>query len=116
MRTCKAYLEIVPDLNDEQKKVILDRMKLARDAMLTDAAREIVAIFKRHRVKAEASAQFARSKLSSDVKRKKLQHLKNGGVDRSAAPVILLHRHHWTKRSNKRPEPMSVLRITTAHH
>jgi hypothetical protein len=55
MRTYKVYLEIVPDLNDEQKKVILDRMKLAReDAMLTDADREIVAIFKRHKVKVEA--------------------------------------------------------------
>lgn len=55
MRTYKAYLEIVPDLNDEQKKVILDRMKLAReDAMLTDADREIVSIFKRHKVKVEA--------------------------------------------------------------
>jgi len=55
MRTYKAYLEIVPDLNDEQKKVIFDQMKQAReDAMLTDADREIVAIFKRHKVKVEA--------------------------------------------------------------
>ena len=55
MRTYKAYLEIVPDLNEEQKKVIFERMKLAReDAMLTDADREIVTIFKRHKVKVEA--------------------------------------------------------------
>jgi hypothetical protein len=55
MRTYKAYLAIVPDLNDEQKEVIFDQMKLAReDAMLTDADREIVAIFKRHKVKVEA--------------------------------------------------------------
>jgi hypothetical protein len=50
MRTYNAYLEIVPDLNDEQKKVLLDRM----DAMLTDADKEIVAIYKRHKVKVEA--------------------------------------------------------------
>lgn len=55
MRTYNAYLEIVPDLNDEQKKVLLDRMDTAReDAMLTDADREIVNIFKRHKVKVEA--------------------------------------------------------------
>jgi hypothetical protein len=54
-RTYNAYLEIVPDLNDEQKKVIYDRMYLAReDAMLTDADREIVSIYKRHKVKVEA--------------------------------------------------------------
>jgi hypothetical protein len=48
-------LEIVPDLKDDQKKVIFDRMSVAReDAMLTDADREIVAIFKRHKVKVEA--------------------------------------------------------------
>lgn len=53
-RTYNAYLEIAPDLTEEQKKVILDRMKLAReDAMLTDADREIVNIFKRHKVKVE---------------------------------------------------------------
>lgn len=55
MRTYNAYLEIVPDLNDEQKKVLLARMDLAReDAMLTDSDREIVNIFKRHKVKVEA--------------------------------------------------------------
>lgn len=55
MRTYHAYLEIVPDLGAEQKKVILDRMDLAReDAMLTDGDKEIVAIYKRHKVKVEA--------------------------------------------------------------
>jgi len=55
MRTYNAYLEIVPDLKDDQKKVIFDRMTMAReDAMLTDADREIVSIFKRHKVKVEA--------------------------------------------------------------
>jgi hypothetical protein len=54
-RTYAAYLEIVPDLTAEQKKVIHDRMLLAReDAMLTDADKEIVNIFKRHKVKVEA--------------------------------------------------------------
>jgi hypothetical protein len=54
-RTYQAYVEIAPDLNDEQKKVILDRMLRAReDAMLTDADKEIVAIYKRHKVKVEA--------------------------------------------------------------
>jgi Protein of unknown function (DUF3826) len=53
-RTYNAYLKIVPDLTDEQKKVIFDRMSIAReDAMLTDADREIVNIFKRHKVKVE---------------------------------------------------------------
>jgi hypothetical protein len=54
-RTYDAYLEIVPDLNEEQKQVIRERMYRAReDAMLTDADREIVDIFKRHKVKVEA--------------------------------------------------------------
>lgn len=55
MRTYNAYLETVPDLNETHKKVIYDRMLRAReDAMLTDADREIVNIFKRHKVKVEA--------------------------------------------------------------
>lgn len=54
-RTYNAYLEIAPDLTDEHKKVILDRMLRAReDAMLTDADKEIVTIYKRHKVKVEA--------------------------------------------------------------
>ena len=54
-RTYTAYLEIVPDLTEEQKKVIFDRMLRAReDAMLTDADKEIVNIYKRHKVKVEA--------------------------------------------------------------
>ena len=54
-RTYDAFLEIVPDLTEQQKKVIHDRMLLAReDALLTDSDREIVNIFKRHKVKVEA--------------------------------------------------------------
>jgi hypothetical protein len=54
-RTYNAYLEIVPDLTEEQKKVIYERMLLAReDAMLTDADKEVVSIYKRHKVKVEA--------------------------------------------------------------
>jgi hypothetical protein len=54
-RTYNAYLEIVPDLTDEHKKVIFARMARAReDAMLTDADKEIVSIYKRHKVKVEA--------------------------------------------------------------
>jgi hypothetical protein len=54
-RTYNAYLEIVPGLTDDQKKVIHDRMLIAReDAMLTDADKEIIAIYKRHKVKVEA--------------------------------------------------------------
>src|SRR4029079_13589260 len=54
-RTYDAYLEIVPDLKEEQKKVIHDRMLLAREAaMLTDADKEIVNIYKVHKVKVEA--------------------------------------------------------------
>lgn len=54
-RTYQAYLEIVPDLTEDQKKVIRDRMLLAReDAMLTDADKEITTIYKRHKVKVEA--------------------------------------------------------------
>ncbi len=53
-RTYKAYLEIVPDLTEEQKKVIRDRMLLAREAaMLTDSDKEIVNLFKVHKVKVE---------------------------------------------------------------
>lgn len=54
-RTYNAFLEIVPDLKEDQKKVILDRMLRAReDAMLSDSDREIVNIYKRHKVKVEA--------------------------------------------------------------
>ncbi|MDQ5979451.1 MAG: hypothetical protein QG602_2425 [Verrucomicrobiota bacterium] len=54
-RTYNAFLEIAPDLTDEHKKVIFDRLNRAReDALLTDADKEIVNIFKRHKVKAEA--------------------------------------------------------------
>jgi hypothetical protein len=54
-RTYDAYLETVPDLTDEQKQVIYNRMLLAREAaMLTDADKEVVNIYKRHKVKVEA--------------------------------------------------------------
>jgi hypothetical protein len=54
MRTYNAYLEIVPDLSDKDKEVIKARMLMAREAaMLTDADKEIVAIYKRHKVKVE---------------------------------------------------------------
>jgi hypothetical protein len=54
LRTYNAYLEIVPDLTDEQKRVIYERMLRAReDAMLTDSDKEIVNIYKRHKVKVE---------------------------------------------------------------
>ncbi len=54
-RTYRAYLEIVPDLTDAQKQVIRDRMLLAREAaMLTDSDKEIVDIYKVHKVKVEA--------------------------------------------------------------
>lgn len=53
-RTYNSYLEIVPDLSDKDKEVILARMNMAREAaMLTDADKEIVNIFKRHKVKVE---------------------------------------------------------------
>lgn len=54
-RTYNAYLEIVPDLSDADKKVIYNRMLQARDdALLTDSDKEIVTIYKRHKVKVEA--------------------------------------------------------------
>ncbi len=54
MRTYTAYLEIVPDLAEKDKEVIKNRMLLAREAaMLTDADKEIVSIYKRHKVKVE---------------------------------------------------------------
>lgn len=54
MRTYNSYLEIVPDLSAKDKEVIKARMNLAREAaMLTDADKEIVNIFKRHKVKVE---------------------------------------------------------------
>ena len=53
-RTYNAYLEIVPDLTEKDKEVIKARMLMAREAaMLTDADKEIVAIYKRHKVKVE---------------------------------------------------------------
>ena len=53
-RTYNSYLEIVPDLSAKDKAVILARLNLAREAaMLTDADKEIVNIFKRHKVKVE---------------------------------------------------------------
>jgi hypothetical protein len=53
-RTYNAYLEIVPDLTPRDKEVIKARLLLAREAaMLTDADKEIVAIYKRHKVKVE---------------------------------------------------------------
>ena len=53
-RTYNAYLEIVPDLAETDKEVIKARLLLAREAaMLTDADKEIVAIYKRHKVKVE---------------------------------------------------------------
>jgi hypothetical protein len=54
MRTYNAYLEIVPDLTAKDKEVIKARMLMAREAaMLTDRDKEIVAIYKRHKVKVE---------------------------------------------------------------
>jgi hypothetical protein len=53
-RTYNAYLEIVPDLTAKDKEVIKARMLMAREAaMLTDSDKEIVAIYKRHKVKVE---------------------------------------------------------------
>jgi hypothetical protein len=53
-RTYNAYLEIVPDLAAKDKEVIKARMLMAREAaMLTDSDKEIVAIYKRHKVKVE---------------------------------------------------------------
>ena len=53
-RTYNAYLEIVPDLTDKDKQVIRDRMLMAREAaMLTDSDKEMIAIYKRHKVKVE---------------------------------------------------------------
>ncbi|HEY7422715.1 MAG TPA: DUF3826 domain-containing protein [Gemmataceae bacterium] len=53
-RTYNAYLQIVPDLTAKDKEVIKARMLMAREAaMLTDADKEIVAIYKRHKVKVE---------------------------------------------------------------
>jgi hypothetical protein len=53
-RTYNAYLEIVPDLAAKDKEVIKSRMLMAREAaMMTDSDKEIVAIYKRHKVKVE---------------------------------------------------------------
>jgi hypothetical protein len=53
-RTYNAYLETVPDLTAKDKEVIKARLLMAREAaMLTDADKEIVAIYKRHKVKVE---------------------------------------------------------------
>jgi uncharacterized protein DUF3826 len=54
MRTYNAYLQIVPDLTDKDKEVIKARMEAAREsAMLTDAGKEIISLFKVQKVKVE---------------------------------------------------------------
>jgi hypothetical protein len=54
-RTYKAYLQIVPDLTDAQKKVIYDQLLAAREAaMLTDSDKEIVNLYKCHKLKVQA--------------------------------------------------------------
>ncbi len=53
-RTYNAYLEIVPDLTEADKKVIHGRMLQAREnAMLTDSDKEIISIYKMQKVKVE---------------------------------------------------------------
>ena len=53
-RTYNAYLEIVPDLTAKDKEAIKALMLQAREAaMLTDADKEVVAIYKRYKVKVE---------------------------------------------------------------
>jgi hypothetical protein len=53
-RTYNAYLEIAGGLDDTQKQVVYDRMYRAReDAMLADSDKEIINIFKCHKVKVE---------------------------------------------------------------
>jgi hypothetical protein len=53
-RTYNAYLEIVPNLSPTDKEVIKARLQMAREAaMLTDSDKEIVAIYKRHKIKVE---------------------------------------------------------------
>jgi len=53
-RTYNAYLDVVPDLTAKDKEVIKARLSMAREAaMLTDADKEIVNIYKRHKVKVE---------------------------------------------------------------
>ena len=82
MRTYNAYLEIVPDLAAKDKEVIKARMMMAREAaMLSDSDKEIVAIYKRHKVKVEQyvgtlewaklhRAFAARGKAQADEKKK----------------------------------------------
>ena len=54
-RTYKAYLQIIPDLTEAQKQVVHDQLLGAReDAMLTDSDREIVNIYKCHKLKVQA--------------------------------------------------------------
>jgi hypothetical protein len=54
-RTYNAYLQIAPDLTEAQKKVIYNQMLAAReDSMLTDYDREIVNLYKCHKLKVQA--------------------------------------------------------------
>ena len=54
MRTYNAFLETAPDLNNDQKKVVYDRLYLAREgALLIDSDKEIINLFKVHKVKVE---------------------------------------------------------------
>ena len=82
-RTYNAYLEIVPDLSEQDKQVIHDRMLMAREAaMLTDSDKEIVSIYKRYKVKVEQyvgglqwtklhQAYAEKGKRDSDAKKEK---------------------------------------------
>jgi len=89
-RTYNAYLEIVPDLAEKDKQVIKDRMLMAREAaMLTDSDKEIVAIYKRQKVKVEQyvgtlewaklhKAFVERGKAQADEKKKRDEAVKTG--------------------------------------
>lgn len=54
MRTYNAYLETAPGLADDQKQAVFNHLYQAREAaMLTDSDKEIISIFKVHKVKVE---------------------------------------------------------------
>jgi hypothetical protein len=97
MRTYKAYLEIAPDLSEQDKQVIHDRMLMAREAaMLTDSDKEIVSIYKRHKVKVEqyiGGLQWTKlhqayaEKSKRDAGEKKEKPSGNESAKASAAPA-----------------------------
>lgn len=55
-RTYRAYLEMIPEMTHEQKKILWERMVLAREESLAAwSSKRVIKIFKKHKVRNEHS-------------------------------------------------------------